>query len=42
MNLLAKVRSMDALSEEEYPAALAETLAFRRPEPGVPPSPTQG
>jgi membrane peptidoglycan carboxypeptidase len=29
-NLLAKLRSVEALSEEEYAAALAETLAFRR------------
>jgi hypothetical protein len=31
-NLLAKLRAAEALSEEEYAAALAETLAFRRPE----------
>jgi hypothetical protein len=31
-NLLAKLRSVDALSEEDYAAALAETLVFRRPE----------
>jgi membrane peptidoglycan carboxypeptidase len=31
-NLLAKLRSVDALSEEEYAAALDETLVFRRPE----------
>ncbi len=36
-NLLAKLRSMNALSEEEYAAALAETLAFRRPEPEAEP-----
>jgi hypothetical protein len=29
-NLLAKLRSVDALGEEEYEAALAEPLAFRR------------
>ena len=29
-NLLAKLRSVAALSEEEYAAALAETLVFRR------------
>ena len=32
VKLLAKLRSVDALSEDEYSAALAETLAFRRPE----------
>ena len=32
VNLLAKLRSVDALSEDEYQAALAETLAFRRPD----------
>jgi hypothetical protein len=31
-NLLAKLRSVDALSEEDYAAALAEPLAFRRRE----------
>jgi monofunctional biosynthetic peptidoglycan transglycosylase len=31
INLLAKLRSVDALSEEEYLAARAETLEFRRP-----------
>jgi len=36
-NLLAKLRSVDALSEEEYRAALAETLAFRRLEPEAEP-----
>jgi penicillin-binding protein 1A len=30
-NLLAKLRSVDALSEEEYLAARSETLEFRRP-----------
>ena len=43
-NLLVKLRSVNALSEEEYAAALAQTLAFRRPvpetEPVSPPSPT--
>jgi len=29
-NLLAKLRSVEALSDEEYAAALAETLVFRR------------
>jgi membrane peptidoglycan carboxypeptidase len=29
-SLLAKLRSVEALSEEEYVAALAETLVFRR------------
>jgi hypothetical protein len=29
-NLLAKLRSVDALSEEEYAAALEETLVFTR------------
>src|SRR5262245_16935256 len=29
-NLLAKLRSVDALGEEDYAAALAEPLAFRR------------
>jgi Transglycosylase len=29
-NLLAKLRSVEALSEEEYVAALAETLVFRK------------
>jgi penicillin-binding protein 1A len=33
VNLLAKLRSVDALSDQEYEAALAETLVFRRPEP---------
>ena len=37
-NLLAKLRSTGGLSEEEYAAALAETLAFRRPAPAVPAS----
>ena len=32
-NLLAKLRSVDALSEAAYAAASSETLAFRRPEP---------
>ena len=32
-NLLVKLRSVDALTEEEYQAARAETLAFR----GAPP-----
>jgi membrane peptidoglycan carboxypeptidase len=32
-NLLVKLRSVDALSEEEYAAALAQTLSFGRPEP---------
>lgn len=33
-NLLVKLRSVDAISEEEYQAALVETLALRgRPEP---------
>ena len=41
-NLLAKLRSTGGLSEEEYAAALAETLAFRRPTSGVPASPTDG
>jgi hypothetical protein len=41
-NLLAKLRSMGGLSEEEYTAALAETLAFRRPTSAVPASPTVG
>ena len=31
INLLAKLRSVDALSEEQYLAARAETLEFRRP-----------
>jgi penicillin-binding protein 1A len=30
-NLLAKLRSVDAISEEAYAGALEETLAFRRP-----------
>jgi hypothetical protein len=30
-NLLLKLRSVNALSEEECAAALAETLTFRRP-----------
>ena len=34
-NLLAKLRSVDALSEEEYEAARAEILVFR----GKPPDP---
>ena len=37
VNLLAKLRSVDALSEDEYQAALAETLAFRRPD-ALPPA----
>jgi transglycosylase-like protein len=32
-NLLVKLRSTNALSEEEYAAALAQTLAFRRADP---------
>ena len=32
-NLLSKLRSLEALSSEEYEAALAETLTFRRPGP---------
>jgi hypothetical protein len=32
VNLLAKLRSVDVLSEDQYRSALAETLAFRRPE----------
>jgi hypothetical protein len=39
VNLLAKLRSVDALSEEQYEAALAETLAFRRPEADPPAEP---
>ena len=35
-NLLAKLRSVDALSEDDYAAALSNALAFRRPEPGGP------
>jgi hypothetical protein len=38
-NLLVKLRSVNALSEEAYAAALAQTLAFRRPEPEVEPVP---
>jgi hypothetical protein len=38
-NLLAKLRSLDALSEVEYEAALAETLSFRGPEPEAEPLP---
>jgi hypothetical protein len=34
-NLLAKLRSVDALSEDEFQAALGETLAFREPPPEV-------
>lgn len=41
-NLLAKLRSTDLITEEEYQAALAEPLAFRReqgpPPPGVEPA----
>jgi hypothetical protein len=36
-NLLAKLRSLDALTEEEYAAALDQTLEFRRREPEAPP-----
>jgi membrane peptidoglycan carboxypeptidase len=32
VNLLAKLRSVDVLSEDQYQAALAETLVFRRPD----------
>jgi hypothetical protein len=32
-NLLAKLRSVDALSEEDYQAALSEPLAIKRPAP---------
>jgi hypothetical protein len=32
-NLLVKLRSVDALSEEEFQAALTETLVFRGPPP---------
>ena len=39
VKLLAKLRSVDALSEDEYAAALAETLAFRRPETTPPVEP---
>ena len=39
VKLLAKLRSVDALSEDEYSAALAETLAFRRPETAPPVQP---
>ena len=39
VNLLAKLRSVDALSEDEYTAALSETLAFRRPETAPPVEP---
>jgi hypothetical protein len=35
-NLLAKLRSVDALDEEEYAAALAEPLAFRRADEPAP------
>jgi hypothetical protein len=35
-NLLAKLRSVDAIGEEEYQAALAETLVFRRPLDDLP------
>ena len=35
-NLLLKLRSVNALSEEECAAALAETLAFRRPSASRP------
>jgi penicillin-binding protein 1A len=38
VKLLAKLRSVEALTEEQYTAALAETLAFRRPET-APPAP---
>jgi Transglycosylase len=34
-NLLAKLRSVSALTEEEYAAALAETLVFRREDRAV-------
>ena len=34
-NLLVKLRSVDALSEEEFQAALAETLAFRGQPPVI-------
>jgi len=36
-NLLVKLRAADAISEEEYASALAQTLAFRRPEPEAEP-----
>jgi len=32
-NLLVKVRSVDAITEEEFQQALAETLVFRGPPP---------
>ena len=35
-NLLAKLRSVDALDEAEYAAALAEPLAFRRVDEPAP------
>ena len=34
-NLLVKLRSVDALTEEEYQAALAETLVFRTQPPAI-------
>jgi penicillin-binding protein 1A len=34
MNLLAKLRSVNGLTEDEYAAAVSETLAFRRPAEG--------
>ena len=40
-NLLVKLRSVNALSEEAYAAALAQTLSFRRSEPEVEPVPGQ-
>ena len=39
VNLLAKLRSVGALSEEQHAAALAETLVFRRPGPEAEPVP---
>ena len=35
LNLLVKLRSVDALSEEEYQDALADTLVFRGPPPEI-------
>ncbi len=34
-NLLVKMRSVDVISEEEYQAALVETLVFRGPPPPI-------